>query len=676
MPHLKDKNGKYIHRDLSWLDFNERVLEEAEDMSNPLMERLKFLAIFFNNLDEFFMVRLASCLRLVSAEYHTKDRYGWYPNALASAIYKRAQILTNRAYAFYNKKCLKELAQENIFIKRYQELSNEQKRFANNYFEDSLYSVLTPIAVDHGRPFPLLSSKTLVIGVSVRRYGKDNFCVIPIPHNVSRLVHLPSEADAYAFCLIEDIIVANIKRFFKGYTIVDLAIFRIIRDSEFTDEEEMNENLLKMVEKEVKKRFRAQVVNIAVAQECSHSLRALFCEKMDFLESEVSVISGELDLTFLFELVKNVPKSELFYDTYVPQQYKVDNIFDRIKEHDILVHLPYESFKITEDLLMAAAQDPNVLLIKMTLYRLDEHSAIVRALKLAVQNKKQVTVLVEIKARFDEERNIRWVRELEEAGCHVIYGIVNMKIHSKITLIVRREDDKIKRYVHLSTGNYNSKTAALYTDIGYFTANDDVARDISDIFNVITGCSVPSRWARVISSPNDLRGYFADLIDNEIAFQKKNGNGFIFAKMNSLEDVGIIDKLYQASMAGVRIKLIVRGICVLRPGVKGMSETIEVRSIVGRFLEHSRVFMFNNNGNQRFFMSSADWMRRNFDHRIELVCEITMQELKERIRFLLDLYWKDNQKARTLTAEDTYVRIHPEGERLNAQDFLMKHYSL
>src|SRR3989338_7811641 len=374
-------------------------------------------------------------------------------------------------------------------------------------------------------------------------------------------------------------------------------------------------------------------------------------------------------------MISQIDRPDLCYKPFMPRKVQIDNIFNLMKEKDFILHLPYQSFQPTVDLVQSAAKDENVLAIKMTLYRTNEDSAIVKALKEAAKNRKQVTVLVEIKARFDEEKNINWVRELEEAGCHVVYGIAGMKIHSKITLIVRKEEGRIQRYVHLSTGNYNEKTARVYTDISYFTANDDFARDISDVFNVITGYSLPAPWKRVISSPNDLRKYFFDLIDKEIAAQKEHKNGMITAKMNSLEDVQVIEKLYAASQAGVKIKLIVRGICCLAPGVEGLSENIEVRSLVGRFLEHSRVFLFNNNGVPRVFLSSADWMTRNFDRRVELLFEITKPEIKSHLQFILDNYWCDTRKSRRLGLEGTYARLPKGGQAFDAQDYFINHYT-
>jgi len=401
----------------------------------------------------------------------------------------------------------------------------------------------------------------------------------------------------------------------------------------------------------------------------------VLCTGIDFLKEQITWVNADLDLTYVHDLVAAVDKPDLRYPSFTPAKIPYENIFEKIKEEDMIVHLPFQSFYPTVDLIQAASRDEHVLAIKMTLYRTDEHSSIIQALIGAAKRRKQVTVLVEIKARFEEEKNIHWARELEMAGCHVIYGISGLKIHSKMTLIVRREDNRIRRYVHLSTGNYNEKTAQFYTDIGYFTANDDFARDIADVFNVITGYSLPSPWKRVVSSPHDLRKYFFDLIDKEIEFHKKHKNGKIIAKMNALEDTQMIEKLYQASSAGVRIQLIVRGICCLIPGVEGLSENIEVRSVVGRFLEHSRIVIAHNNGAPRVFLSSADWMTRSFDRRVELLFEIYKQEIKDHLAFVMDMYLKGNTKSRSLNKDGSYQRYTNEKVSLNVQEYFIKHYT-
>ncbi len=674
MPTLEPRD-KFIARDLSWLMFNERVLEEAADTANPLLERVKFLAIFTSNLDEFYMVRLAGLKRLIDSGYNHKDKFGYLPEELFAEVKTQADSLTKKFYDIFQGKVRKDLEKNKIFFKSYEDLNPEQEREARKYFETTLFPIITPMAVDQGHPFPVLPSKTIAFAVNVIREDKPHLAIIPVPKNVPRFLRVPTDRDENCFILIEEIIRFNLKNLFRGYKIQEHTLFRVMRDSELYVAEEFAPDLLKAIEDEVKKRMRANVVHLEIEKSCAPEFLELLCQGLDFSKEEVVSIGSTLDLTCLFDLIPLVDKPQLCYREYSPRKIEYENIFERIAQGDFIVHLPFQSFYPTIDLLLSAAIDPNVLAIKMTLYRAHENSAIIKALIEAAQNKKQVTVLVEIKARFDEEKNIRWAKKLEDAGCHVIYGIANIKIHSKMTLIVRKEEGRIRRYVHLSTGNYNEKTARVYTDVGYFTANEDFARDISDVFNVITGYSLPSPWKRIVSSPYDLRKYFFDLIDREMDNQKKFKNGLIRAKMNSLEDVEIINKLYEASAAGVKIRLVVRGICCLVPGVAGLSENIEVKSIVGRFLEHTRMVIFNNNGTPRVFMSSADWMSRNFDHRIELLFEIYKDDIKENLQSLMDMYWKDNVKSRLLQPDKKYVRQRDTEEKFNVQERLISYYS-
>jgi len=672
---IQEEKEKYIHRDLSWLAFNERVLEEAADIDNPLLERVKFLAIFANNLDEFFMVRVAGVKRLQDGGYNKKDRFGYYPEELFGKIKSTTDALIKRLYQLYLGKVKKELDKNRIFLKKYEELDGAQKRFIKKYFESTLFPTVTPMAIDPGHPFPVLPSRTIAFAVTLSRYSNLHLAIIPIPKNLGRFLKLPSEKGAADFILVDEIIRNNLSAFFRGYKIGACSIFRVIRDSELSFDEEYAPDILRAIENELKKRPKAKIVHLETEKACDAELLKMLCEGLDFPADQVTPIDGDIDLTCLFEIIPQVVGGQLCYGNFAPSRMDYENIFDHIKQGDFLLHVPYQSFQPTADLIQSAAKDENVLAIKMTLYRTNEDSAIIRALQEAAKNKKQVTVVVEIKARFDEEKNINWVKELEQAGCHVIYGMPGMKIHSKVTMIVRKEEGRIQRYVHLSTGNYNENTARIYTDIGYFTANDDFARDASDVFNVITGYSLPPRWKRIVSSPNDLREYFFELIDTEINFQKKYRSGSIFAKMNSLEDVQMIDKLYEASEAGVSVKLIVRGICCLVPGVPGISKNIEVRSIVGRFLEHSRIFIFNNNSDCRVFLSSADWMTRNLDRRVELLFEILKPELREHLKSVMETYWRDNCKSRILLPEKNYVRGASSEEKFNAQEHLMDFYS-
>ncbi len=666
---------RFIHRDLSWLSFNGRVLEEAAEKRNPLLERVRFLAIFVNNLDEFLMVRYAGLRKIEDSQYNKEDKYGYFPVELKSAIKEKLDLQFKKIYNLYKGDITEELNKKKIFIRKFAELSETQKKFCKKHFERTVFPITTPMAVDQGHPFPILSSKTLAFAVNLEKDGIEYLSIIPVPKNIPRLIKIPSAKEETCFILLEELMNNYTEFFFKGYRITSALFFKVIRDSELEVEEEYADDLLKAIEGEVKKRVLAKAVYLEVEKPYNRKLLTTLCNKIEVAEEEVRAVEGNPDLKFLFELIPAVSKPELLYRGFIASKQEYESIFDRIKEGDFLVALPFESFQPTVDFLKEAAKDPGVLAIKMTLYRVDEDSAIISALKEAARRKKQVTVLVEIKARFDEEKNIEWAKQLEVEGCHVIYGIPKIKIHSKITLVVRKEEGRIQRYVHLSTGNYNEKTSRTYTDTGFFTCNEDFARDISDVFNVITGYSVPGRWRKIVSAPNDLRQYFVELIDKEVNFQRKYKNGALFAKMNSLEDVKIIDKLYEASKAGVTIKLIVRGICCLVPGIPGLSENISVHSIVGRFLEHSRIFRLNNNGSPRFFLSSADWMSRNFDRRIELLFEVDKIELKEELDMLLNCQWKDNDKTRILYMNKEYTRPEPGGQDFNSQEYLIKHFS-
>lgn len=670
-----DLKSKFIHRDLSWLEFNRRVLEEAADEHNPLLERLKFLSIFTSNLDEFYMVRVAGVKKILESGYNRKDQFGLGPQELFNDIKSKADNLVKDLYSAYTGSIKTSLEANKIYLKKPDELNEAQKKFVKRYFDTTLYPIITPMAVDQGHPFPVLPSKTIALAVSIIRSDKTHLAIIPVPKSVPRLLRLPSEGEEFNFILIDHIIKDHLKEFFKGYKIQASSEFRLLRDSEIAFDEEFAPNLLKALEKELKKRTSAKTVYVQMEEGAPQELVEVLCNGLGFLKEEIVFLSSDLDLSFFFEMAHSIDSPGVRFGSFVPSKTMYENIFDKIKEEDFIIHLPFQSFFPTEDLIQTAAKDPDVLAIKMTLYRANEDSNIIKALMEAAKRRKQVTVVVEIKARFEEEKNIQWARELEQAGCHVIYGIAGLKIHSKMTLIVRREEGRIRRYVHLSTGNYNEKTARIYTDIGYFTANDDFARDVADVFNVITGYSQPSPWKRIISSPYDLRKYFFEMIDNEIKQHSQHKNGLIIAKFNSLEDVQMIEKLYAASQAGVKIKLIVRGICCLVPGVPGLSETIEVRSIVGQFLEHSRIYFFNNNGSHRIFLSSADWMTRNLDRRVELLFEITKPEIKAHIQFILDNYLKDTLKTRVLKNDETYVRLLNEKAAFGVQEYFINHYT-
>jgi polyphosphate kinase len=670
-----DPRKLFIHRDLSWLSFNERVLGEATNPANPLFERVKFLGIAANNLDEFLMVRVAGTKRLIDAGHNHKDAFGYYPSELFAEINIRLHAQIARIYAVYQNEILRDLRKNKVSLLKPRELNNDQKKAAKKYFETTLFPIVTPLAVDAGHPFPVLASKTNAFAFLLNKKGEMYLALMVIPTSVPRLFKLPSEKDESAFIFIDDILRENFETFFRGYRITESFVFRVMRDSELSMQEEFAPDLLRAIESEVKKRPTAKVISLQVEKEAHAGLLELLHTNLDFPKEDIFFIDDMPDLASLMALPGLAYKPELMFPSYAPSTTTYENIFDRIKEGDFLLHVPYQSFAPTVDLIRTAAKDPDVLAIKMTLYRTYEDSAIVKALAEAAKNKKQVTVLVELKARFDEERNIEWTRDLETQGCHVVYGMPGLKVHAKMALVVRKEEGRIVRYVHLATGNYNEKTAGIYTDIGYFTASEDFAKDVSDIFNVITGYSTPESGRKVITAPNDMRGYFFDLIDREIEFQKKFKNGLIFAKMNSLEDPSIIQKLYQASDAGVKIKLIVRGICCLVPGVPGLSDNIEVRSIVGRFLEHSRIYAFGNNSSHRVFLASADWMSRNFDRRVELLFEVNRQDLNEGLLSILEHYGRDNVKTHILSPNGPYDRPTPDGKLFNAQEYFIGSYA-
>lgn len=667
---------RYFQRELSWLAFNERVLEEALDKTNPLLERLKFLAIFVSNLDEFFMIRVSGIKRLIDAGYKSKDEYGYTPREVYEEMDRMVKNLVGRLYKIYEGVSSREMPENNISLLNYSQLNSTDKLVVDEYFATTLFALITPMAVDQGHPFPILPSKTLSFWIRVARNRKSNFVVLPIPSNISRVFKLPSSSrNQDRFILVDEIIRGNMASFFIGFSIEENALFRIIRDGDLALEEEYSSDLLKTIEREVKKRPRAKSIRVEIERSVSKLMLEKLCEHTEVPADEVNVVKNNLDLTFLFDLTGQLERPELRFRPFLGRFDKVEDMFAKIRDNDFVVHHPFESFDPVQKLVRQAAADKDVLAIKMTLYRIDSDSLIIEALKEAASSGKQVTVLVELKARFDEERNISWAKQLEKAGCHVIYGIPGIKIHSKIMLIVRREETSIRRYMHLGTGNYNEKTSRLYTDMGLFTANEDFARDIADTFNVISGYSMPPRWRKVTSAPYDLRRFFYTLVDQEIEFQKNYGNGLIMAKINSLADTQIIEKLYEASNAGVKIRLLVRGICCLVPGVKGMSENIEVRSVVGRFLEHSRIYLFNSNDQRRFYFSSADWMTRNLDRRIELLFPIEKEKLKKHIMWIFKNYWKDNAKSRQLMPDGTYVSVKKGKERFDIQDYLIDYYA-
>ena len=691
----------FYNRELSWLLFNRRVLEEAKDSSLPLFDRLKFLSITSSNLDEFFMIRVASLKDMVQVKYNKKDISGMTPAEQLAAINERTHLFVKDQYDIFNRSLIPALEKEGVHVlSHYENLSEKQSKYVDRYFTDEVYPVLTPMAVDSSRPFPLIRNKTLNIGAILRmkkdkaaggqfrdlylshgnkKKGADSndtdFATVQVPSVLPRFVEIPSEQKGEkTFILLEQIIEKNIGKLFVNYEIESVFPYRIMRNADLSIEEDEAADLLIEIERQLKKRQWGQAIRLEVEAGMDKRLLKKLRQELKIKEEDIFKINGPLDLTFLMKLSGLEGYDKLRTPKYTPQPAKwlngEDHLFDQIRDHDVLLHHPYETFDPVVDFVKQASKDPNVLAIKQTLSRVSSHSPIIASLAAAAENGKQVTVLVELKARFDEENNIIWARKLEQAGCHVIYGLVGLKTHSKITLVVRKEEDGIRRYVHLGTGNYNDSTAKLYTDMGLLTCRKAIGEDATAVFNMLSGYSEPAFWNKLAIAPIRLRDRFTQLINREKEFAKKGKKAFIRAKMNSLCDAGIISSLYEAAAAGVKIELVVRGICCLKTGMPGISENITVRSIVGDFLEHSRIFHFYNNGFEEVYMGSADWMPRNLDKRVEILFPVEDDALKAEVIHILDIQLADNEKARILQKNGTYRRAAKGGHaKLNSQKY-------
>lgn len=653
----------FINRELSWLEFDARVLGEAEDVLNPLFERLKFLSITASNLDEFFMVRVASLKDMVNAGYTKKDIAGMTAAEQLAALDERTHAFVKRQYKIYNDELVPALAREGFhIIGSHEELTHEQEIFVDKYFHEDVYPVLTPMAVDSSRPFPLIRNKTLNIAALLKKKNGDDgteFATVQVPSVLPRFVRLPGEQDT--IILLEEIIERNIDKLFLNYDILCAYPYRIMRNADLSIDEEDAADLLKEIEKQLKKRQWGQAIRLEVQGNIDKQLLKRLKSELNITDSDIYRIDGPLDLTFLMKLYGSFDYAKLKTPKYmpapVPELMNGKNIFEAVREGDILLHHPYQTFDPVVDFVRQAANDPGVLAIKQTLYRVSGNSPIVAALAAAAENGKQVSVLVELKARFDEENNIIWARKLEQAGCHVIYGLVGLKTHSKITLVVRREEDGIRRYVHLGTGNYNDSTAKLYCDMGLFTCSPAIGEDATAVFNMLSGYSEPVGWNKLSLAPLWLRDRFRYLVEREIRHAREGQEAHIIAKMNSVCDKDIIELMYRASKAGVKIELIVRGICCLIPQLEGVSENITVRSIVGTFLEHSRIFYFENGGNPEIYMASADWMSRNLDRRVEIMFPVEDAKLKKEVKHILDVQLADNVKAQLMQPDGSYVRV-------------------
>lgn len=663
----------FYNRELSWLKFNLRVLKEAMGKETPLLERLKFIAISASNLDEFFMVRVAGLWSNFDSGVEKRDASGMSVHeqlvAISQAAHEQVRTQTKSLIAL-----MAEMDAVKLHFRRVKDLSELGKDWLEEYYREVVFPVLTPMAVDASRPFPFLANKTLNLAVElIKADGEHSMGLIQVPSVLDRIVEVEPEGKR-TFVFLEDIIASHCHDLFKGCHILDMVSFRVTRDSDLDLEEDDSIDLMKEVEESLRKRKRGAAVRLEIFKTNNNRIKKFLEENLDVTEMEVYEINGPLDPTCFFKFIGMKGMWPWLYEPFVPQRPLElpddSDLFAAIRENDILLHHPYESFDPVVKLVSDAADDPQVLAIKQTLYRVSGNSPIVAALARAAENGKQVTVLVELKARFDEENNILWARRLEKAGCHVIYGLVGLKTHAKIILIVRKEDNGIRRYLHLGTGNYNDSTAKLYTDLGLMTANDEFGSDASAFFNLLSGYSEPPVWNKLVMAPLGLREKIYALIDNEIAMVRAGREGHIIAKMNSLIDQPVIQKLYEASAAGVHIDLIVRGICGLRTGIEGISDNITVRSIVGRQLEHSRIFWFANGGEEQLYLSSADWMPRNLNDRVELFFPVETEEHIHRIKALLDLYLRDNVGAHMMQSNGTYRRVRNKLEPVSAQSTL------
>lgn len=663
----------FYNRELSWLKFNLRVLKEAMGKETPLLERLKFIAISASNLDEFFMVRVAGLWSNFDSGVEKRDASGMSVHEqlvdISQAAHEQVRTQTKSLIAL-----MAEMDAVKLHFRRVKDLSELGKDWLEEYYREVVFPVLTPMAVDASRPFPFLANKTLNLAVElIKADGEHSMGLIQVPSVLDRIVEVEPEGKR-TFVFLEDIIASHCHDLFKGCHILDMVSFRVTRDSDLDLEEDDSVDLMKEVEESLRKRKRGAAVRLEIFKTNNNRIKKFLEENLDVTEMEVYEINGPLDPTCFFKFIGMKGMWPWLYEPFVPQRPLElpddSDLFAAIRENDILLHHPYESFDPVVKLVSDAADDPQVLAIKQTLYRVSGNSPIVAALARAAENGKQVTVLVELKARFDEENNILWARRLEKAGCHVIYGLVGLKTHAKIILIVRKEDNGIRRYLHLGTGNYNDSTAKLYTDLGLMTANDEFGSDASAFFNLLSGYSEPPVWNKLVMAPLGLREKIYALIDNEIAMVRAGREGHIIAKMNSLIDQPVIQKLYEASAAGVHIDLIVRGICGLRTGIEGISDNITVRSIVGRQLEHSRIFWFANGGEEQLYLSSADWMPRNLNDRVELFFPVETEEHIHRIKALLDLYLRDNVGAHMMQSNGTYRRVRNKLEPVSAQSTL------
>lgn len=668
-----DDPSLYLNRELSWLDFNQRVLDEASDPSVPLLERIKFLSITCSNLDEFFMVRVAGTKQQIVSGLIETGPDGLLPQDVLSRVAQRAQKMVFDIYRLWHKELQPRLHHAGIALLSAAELEPDQRRFVLAYFHAQVYPALTPLAVDPGHPFPNVRNRTLNLaillqrGSSVGRGQEASFAVMQVPSVFSRLVEIPTPGPKRAFICLEDVIALHVADLFPGTRVLGCWPFRVLRNFDMTIDEEESMDLLQTIQKEVRRRDRQPAVRLDCPVGMDVTVRRFLERSLELESHDVYPVTGPLNLTDLMEIYAKGQSSEardLYDEPFVPKVpsrlQDASTMFEAIAQGDIVLHQPYESFESVVDFIEEAAEDPNVLAMKATLYRTSGNSPIVAALVRAAELGKQVTALVELKARFDEENNIVWARKLEEAGVHVVYGLIGLKTHCKVALVVRREGSGIRRYVHLSTGNYNSQTAKVYTDLSFFTCREEFGIDASALFNMLTGYSQPPRWHRLVVAPLGLRERILEHIEAEAQNARAGKPARIIAKMNALSERDVMKALCRASQAGVQIDLIVRGVCCLRPGVPGLTENIRVISIVDRFLEHSRIYYFESGGKQDLYVSSADWMNRNFQRRVEVMFPVEDPKLRARIvDEILGVSLCDNQRARVLRRDGTYERMLP-----------------
>ena len=668
----RGKKFPYNNRQISWMDFNSRVMEEAFEKENPVMERVNFLSITASNLDEFIMVRVAGVLDQIEHGTKENDLSGLSPKQQYARLSEKIHEFSEKQYSCLNHSILPVLKKHGIRFLKTKELSDKQRAFTDKYFDKVIFPVLTPMAVDPSRPFPLLLNKSLNLAIRLMNDEKETFfAVMQVPSVLPRFIELPSEGER-DFVLLENIITSRLDELFELFKIKSYCPFRITRDSDL-DIDEDTDDLLSEIEKSIKQRRRGKPIRLEISSKCDKQLREFLIEMLDVDESEIYECRGPLDLTFLSKFAKIPGCESLCFKPIKPVSpcpdfYGCTDIFKAIREKDRFVHHPYESFDSVLNFVKEAARDEKVLAIKMTLYRVSGNSPIVAALIKAAENGKQVTVLVELKARFDEENNIHWAKKLEKAGCHVVYGLSGLKTHCKICLVVRSEEDGIRRYLHMGTGNYNDSTARFYTDMGLFTCREEFGEDASSLFNVLTGYSIPPQYNKFIVAPHGMRTFFEDKIRREIENAKAGLPSGITVKINSLVDPQIIRLLYEASKADVPVRLIVRGICCLIPGIEKTSENIVVHSIVGQLLEHSRMFRFENGGEPQMYLGSADWMPRNLDRRVELVFPVEDEDIHRRCDEILEILWKDNVNTRIQLPDTDYIMVGRRGKKsLNCQ---------